>query len=279
MKKMIIPMLLFVNIQLFPQITESLSMGYNSFFRAGNNEIIYYFYGYEGYSEAILFPRSIDFETSISGWYYSFDSQGELVQYSQYQGANNSIGFFRSRTNGPGRSHPFEYKFEDNRLIYWKSPSGHSYSKYEIEQHSDRIIIHAYLLNTIRQYRYFNISRIELLDMYLRRFVEIICKFLEVAQEIIINENGPAEPFIYRMNKTYQIRDFFDGRTARELAIFRNSLFARKGYKFTSQSWIDFFNKYLDGYNGRYTNDEIMAMLNEQERWLLDLIIEYEKKL
>jgi len=69
-----------------------------------------------------------------------------------------------------------------------------------------------------------------------------------------------------------------DGRTERELAIFRNCLFAIKGYKFSNNTWTDFFNKYLVGYSGKFTNDKVMTMFSVNEKKLLDLIIRYENR-
>jgi len=65
-------------------------------------------------------------------------------------------------------------------------------------------------------------------------------------------------------------------RTPRELAIFRNCLYAIKGYKFANAEWTDFFSQYLEGYNGQYSNDAVTAMFTKNEKWLLDLVARYE---
>lgn len=69
---------------------------------------------------------------------------------------------------------------------------------------------------------------------------------------------------------------FLEGRTKEELSIFRNYLFAMKGYKFQTQTWIDLFEKHISGYVGQYSNSEVMEMFTDDEKWLLELIIKYE---
>jgi len=49
-------------------------------------------------------------------------------------------------------------------------------------------------------------------------------------------------------------------------------------HKFSNKAWTDFFNNYLKGYNGKFTNDEIMKMFSDNEKKLLDLIIKYENR-
>ena len=73
--------------------------------------------------------------------------------------------------------------------------------------------------------------------------------------------------------------EILETRTPRELAIFRNCIYAMKGYRFTGRSWTDFFGKYLEGYSGTRTNDEVTAMLSDSEKWLPELIVGYENNL
>jgi hypothetical protein len=79
------------------------------------------------------------------------------------------------------------------------------------------------------------------------------------------------------VNELYnKIIPIIGGRTARELAIFRNCLYAIKGYKFANSTWTDFFNDYLAGYIGQFSNDKVTEMFTDNEKWLLNLVIQHE---
>jgi hypothetical protein len=61
-----------------------------------------------------------------------------------------------------------------------------------------------------------------------------------------------------------------------ELAIIRNILFAKHRYDFQIPYWKELFTTYYSQYyKGIYTNSEVMEQFTDDERWLLDLIIEY----
>jgi hypothetical protein len=62
------------------------------------------------------------------------------------------------------------------------------------------------------------------------------------------------------------------------LAIFRNCLYAKYDYRFSSASWTEFFEKYLPNYRARYSNSEVAEMFTEADKWILDLIIQYENR-
>jgi hypothetical protein len=62
-----------------------------------------------------------------------------------------------------------------------------------------------------------------------------------------------------------------------ELAIIRNCLFAKHRYDFQIPYWKELFTIYYSQYyKGIYTNSEVMKQFTDDERWLLDLISEYE---
>jgi hypothetical protein len=265
-----------INQFLFSQseIMQFLSMGFNAESRSGShtshNRTVYYFYGYEDYSEAFIFGTFIRLSTGTSGTFYpngSITNRFPPYRYRHYNGQNNSTGY-ESVVPTIGY-YGEEHRFENDRLLYWAlTEERRPYTTLErIEQNNQSITIYANDSGGNFQTRYYNIPKTELLDLFLRKYVELICTVNEM-----INEYNDV-------NELYDlIIPLLQGRTARELAIFRNCLFAIKGYRFATQTWIDFFYKHLDGYDGRYTNNEIMAMFTDNEKWLLELIIRYENK-
>jgi hypothetical protein len=270
MKKILFAfMLIMMNTLLYSQsdIMKFLSMGFNAR-NSSNGGTIYYFYGYEDYSEAFVFNTFIKLSTGIPRTFYPnglITYKFPPYEYIRYNGQNNSIGY--SSTVPTIGYFGEEYKIENGKLVYYAlTAEEEPYTTLErIEQNNQSITIYLNDSEKKFHYRYFNISRTELLDLFLKRYVGIICTVNEM-----VNENN----YINELNEL--ITPLLQGRTARELAIFRNCLFAIKGYKFTNSTWTDFFNKYLVGYNGRYTNDEVKAKFTENEKWLLDLIIKYE---
>ena len=98
MKKAVFLVLIsLVGMQAFPQVLQHLSMGYNSFYDSSLGNTTYYFYGYEGYSEGIIWHNgNVALSTREPGHYEpgSFGRGYPLsVSYKEYQGRNNSIGY------------------------------------------------------------------------------------------------------------------------------------------------------------------------------------------
>jgi len=255
-----------------------LSMGFNTK-RDSRGDTTYFFYGYNDYSEAIIVLGN--YLTLSTDNHETFYPNGNIrygfspYTYRRYTGQNNSVGYsWDIPTQG---SLGMEYKFENGRLVYWARGYGLQYGRTpdatleRIEENSQSITIYytAYGINLSE--RYYNISRAELLDIFLKNYVEIICEISDIGNN---NKSG----YNFGDNYNEYISLLISGRTARELAIFRNCLYAIKGYRFANSTWTEFFNKYLDGYNGRYTNDEVTAMFTENEKWLLDLVIQSERR-
>jgi hypothetical protein len=270
MKKILLSIfLLFVSTQLFPQVTQFLSMGFNTFYDPFFGEPTYYFYGYDDYAEAMIDHRgALLLSTDETGYYIPGSITRYLAEtYKRYNGQNGSAGYsaFLGATDDQG----LEYIFKDGKLTYWsKTLNFIPYTTVnKIEQNSNRITIYttigSYSIGPKgeRKYEYFNIPKTELLEKFLKSYVNTI--------QIIANEKDLNEDDIKRI---------LAGRTKRELAIFRNCLFAMKGLRFQTQTWSDFFSKYLNGYNGRYSNAEVMEMFTRYEKWLLDLIIQFENR-
>ena len=79
----------------------------------------------------------------------------------------------------------------------------------------------------------------------------------EVYNEVIVNGN----------------KDFLGGFSKKELAIIRNTIYAKKGYKFKRKEYQKYFGA-KDWYRG--TTDK-QNILNKNEQKLVDIIVKYEK--
>ena len=238
----------------------------------------FYFYGYEGYSEAIMSISDdyIELSTNKLDTFYPQQLLRYMLSphsYTQYQGQNNSIGY--STWTGAAVEAGMEYKFEDNKLVYWARSSDYEpYSTLEkIEQHQDSIIIRVSDERGIFLNKYFNIPDDELLDLFLKKYVKLICEYNDIA-----NEYDNLDEFQKFIDYSYYIMSLLGGRTARELAIFKNCLFAIKGCRFENSEWTAFFEKYLEGYKGYYTDEAVMTMFTENEKGLLDLVVQFENQ-
>lgn len=79
----------------------------------------------------------------------------------------------------------------------------------------------------------------------------------EVYNEVIVNGN----------------KDFLSGFSSDELAIIRNTIYAKKGYKFKRKEYQRYFGA-KNWYKG--TTDK-QNILNKNEQKLVDIIVKYEK--
>jgi hypothetical protein len=270
MKKILFVVIFTISYQLAFSQSEAikfLSMGFNaSSDSGGGNE--YFFFGYEGYSEAFIYNSSIRLST---GEPETFFPNGLITylfspyKYYRYNGKNNSIGY----ENHVATIGNFgeEHKFENGRLVYWAlTDHREPYLIAErIEQNNQSITVFYSDSRGNYESRYYNIPKNELLDIFLKKYVWIICEASKMVNEYSnVNE-------IYN-----EIVPLIEGRTARELAIFRNCLYAIKGYRFANSTWTDFFNKYLEGYRGQFSNDEVTAKFTNNDKWLLNLVSQHE---
>jgi len=271
MKKiMFVLILILINNFVFSQsdAMQFLSMGFNAV-EDYRGDTSYYFYGYDEYSEALI-NFYIGLSTEKPGTFYP---NGNIIhgfppsEYRSYSGQNNSVGYYwYIPTQG---TYGEEHKFENGRLVYWaltemwnEFEGGPYIATEKIEQNAQGIII--YNSDGIRIRRYYNASKTEVLDQFLTKYLELICTINE-----LVNESGLEHDLIITI---------LQGRTARELAIFRNCLFAIKGYRFANSTWTEFFNKHLKNYKAQHSNAEVAAMFTENEKWLLDIVLQFEKR-
>lgn len=80
----------------------------------------------------------------------------------------------------------------------------------------------------------------------------------DVYNEVIVNGN----------------QDFLSGFSSKELAIIRNTIYAKRGYKFKRKEYQRYFGA-KDWYKGTTSKQNILSK-NEQK--LVDIIVKYEKK-
>jgi hypothetical protein len=255
------------------EVIQFLSMGFNTM--EWNNHNIYYFYGYEDYSEAIISPNMLNSGMELStvmssNFHPNFGLEYSLGEYIRHHGKNDNIEYRRYKQANSGY-YARVCTFENDRLVYWTTtysktnggkPVTHLVSK-RIEQNSQGIKIYYTRSGALDCDSYYNISRTELLDIFLKGYVQLICEIVDK-----INENNKFDENFFALIK---------GRTPQELAIFRNCLYAIKGSEFMDSTWEEFFYKYLEGYKAEYPENEVAAMFSESEEWLLRLISRYEK--
>ena len=164
------------------------------------------------------------------------------------------------------------WRIQNNRLIHaeWIWPDGRRTLYKEITYNSNGLTV---TFNGFTRY-FYDIPEIELIDIFLQKYVNDIF-------ELLLNNNNLTR--IRNNNNANRYNDILKLLSIlkkQELAIIRNCIFAKYQYSFQTQYWKDFINKYyLNNYNGIYTNAETMEKLSENEKWLLDLIIEYERRL
>jgi hypothetical protein len=264
------------------EVIQFLSMGFNTE-KKENYSDTYYFYGYEDYSEAILLYSDCMLPTGTAGVFYPFsyrDLACPPLKYIRYNGQNDSIGYYYNMRPYYVNNDAYEYKFKNDKLVYYANYHITKEGEFVLMYVSDRIEqdtqgLRIYLRNRKGDesslVSYYNISRAELLDIFLKGYVQII---REINDKLNVKFNDKFQRKSNNADKF--LLDFIRGRTPRELAIFRNCLYAIKGSKFADSTWEEFFNKYLEGYKAEYPENEVIEMFTDNEKWLLYLILRYE---
>jgi hypothetical protein len=276
-----IPMVifLFVPFVLFGQFFEYVSLGYNTVETIYNNKKIieHYLSNNPNYSKMWIYgDTDIMFEIGRphkeSSEIHIIPFNFRLVPHYQYE---EEEGYYMAE-------HTQIWRITNGRLSYvelsWDSGSKVFANK--IEYTSEELTVY---LDNNSIMKFYNIDENELLDKFLTKYVNEVFAFL----------NGKfTDRLSYISDRSYISgikRDYDQGRTnnilnllphlkRQELAIIRNCLFAKYNYAFQTQYWNDFIQKYyLKDFNGVYSNSEVLARFTNDEKWLLNLIIEYEK--
>jgi hypothetical protein len=253
------------------EVMKFLSLGFNTqqSENSGKYYYEYYFYGFPDYSEAVFGDDSIRLSLGADAFFPPYGRiEHSFVphQYERYDGKDNSIGYDLYMPTQDFVS--YERKWENGKLTFFARGWDRRYGKElivseKIEQSSESITIHF----GESQYRYYNIPRNELLDKFLTNYVELICATVKL-----------VNTYDFREDSSLYIEPVFQNRTPRELAIFRNCLYAIKGNRFVNSEWTDFFNKYLPDYRAQFSSAEVTAQFTEKEKWLLGLVIQAERK-
>jgi len=237
----------------------------------------HYFFGFNGYSNAILSEFT----------FYARDTSKEIVHWTLRlfsRDGNKYITF-----GGNVKDANINYKMTNVRISYWSAGWSES-SRVSIEikygQNNEiQIVTRDPSDGTMppNLFCYINIPREELLEKYLKLYLDGIDYILDKKWETRIKgvafwtDKNIIEK---RYDNDASIIESLNGRTARELAVFRNYIYVRHNYRFSSNEWNTFFRTYYkNDYNGNKTNDEVLNTLTEREKHILELVIEQEKKL
>jgi hypothetical protein len=258
-----------INFSVFGQYFDYVSLGYNTreyIYSNGERDIYYYMINQTEYSKMAIYPfwnSDLMFEENRDFMIDGIRQNYVIVDY--FEAIRSPYSFLRVNEGYYFQGQTQIWRANNGRLVYVEIDyDGDKTYASRIEYSNNELMVY---LDNGTIIKYYNIPQEQLVDKYLTLFIRHINNIL----------NGVDR---YRQNRDYEehLMKLLSILRPRELAIFRNFLYAVKGYRFATQSWTDLFNRYLTGYNGRYSNDEVMAMFTANERWLLDLIIQYERR-
>jgi hypothetical protein len=249
---------------------------------------IYFFYGFDDYSDAIIWENTGDQEIRKRFW---------TLQLAQ-KNTNRFITFGGGYPDDNANAYkPFyEYQLQNNRLVnfnilsYYQGKKYISRESYDIRNEGTRLVIstrdHDDGSMPPRFYIFSNISREEMLRVYITNFLKSIDYILE--REWIQRNRGitisDTQGYfnISILEKEYNLEDIRNVLrilTRHELSVFRNYMYARHNYIFKTNTWNIFFrNYYNSNYNGTSTNEEVMAIMSDYEKTILNMIIEIESQ-
>jgi hypothetical protein len=252
--KKILIILLFIGVILYAQTTNNLdnimphlSIGnqYNTLTQGqGNFEWYYpysytqhYFFGFDGYSNAILSESE----------YYARERLETIVHWTLRLFSRTGDRYITFGGGQPENINSIEnakinYNMSNGRLSYWSNGDRES-TKIEYRQNNEIYIVTRSTSDGTMPpnlFCYTNISREELFGKYLKLYLDGIDYILDKKWETRIKgiaswseKNIPEK----RYDNDASIIESLNGRTARELAIFRNYIYARHNYRFRSDEW------------------------------------------
>jgi hypothetical protein len=248
----------------------------------------YYFYGFDNYSEAVIWQNTGDYPHWVKKNFWT-------LQIGQ-RNSNNFITFGGGypENNFSGDQPYYEYRLRNNtidefNIVYYNR--GNKYidrETYDIEYENNRLIISTRDVSDgtmpPRFYIFHNTSREELLRIYLTNFLKSIDyiinrEWIVRNRDVSARDVGDGSNVLEKEYSMEDVNNILRILTKYELSIFRNYMYARHNYSFRTNSWNIFFSQYYrQNYNGTRTNEEVMLIMTDYERSILEMVIENENR-
>jgi hypothetical protein len=307
MKNVIIAILIFIfPCYIYGQYLETISLGFNTLNTIiDRQEFKYSYININGYSQYII--TSVDYDgRGLNIYLNSLDEieDNRFFTYRLFESFNPKLYskiYFEKRKNNleiieyveceynigypTKENHIMTHRYDNEGFIeniFERHIAGYWNTSERIESQDNGIVVYFRNAGEIR--RYYNIPEHEQLDFFLTTFVNKIFEMLNFKYT-----TGQYQLDIYKTDyenlfnseiDTPTIIDILGSRTKRELAIIRNCLYANHNYNFRNEEWKYFFQKYYKrNYQGFLTEQEALNSFTNNERWLLNLIIECENNI
>jgi hypothetical protein len=252
---------------------------------------IYYFFGFDDYSDAIIWENADYYDM---GWVRKKFWTLQLAQ----KNTNGFITFGGGYPKDNDNSYIplYEYQLQNNRLVdfniivYYQGEKIIARESYNIGNEGIRLVVSTRDPDDgsmpPRFYIFSNTSREEMLKIYITNFLKSIDYILD--REWIQRNRGitikdtQGYSNISILEKEYNLEDIRNVLrllTKHELSVFRNYIYAKYNYTFRTNTWNVFFrNYYKSNYNGSKTNEEVMAIMSDYEKTILNMVIEIENQ-
>ena len=115
----------------------------------------------------------------------------------------------------------------------------------------------------------------------MKKSLKFVCMVFLLFSVISFASFGAGDPDLDRLDDVYNEvivngdKDYLSNFSADELAIIRNTIYAKKGYKFKRKEYQKYFGA-KEWYKGTTNKQNI---LNRKEQKLVDIIVKYEKSM
>ena len=115
----------------------------------------------------------------------------------------------------------------------------------------------------------------------MKKFSKLYVMIFLLLSVISFASFGAGDPDLDRLDDAYNEvivngdKDYLSNFSADELAIIRNTIYAKKGYKFKRKEYQKYFGA-KEWYKGTTNKQNI---LNRKEQKLVDIIVKYEKSM
>jgi hypothetical protein len=115
----------------------------------------------------------------------------------------------------------------------------------------------------------------------MKKSLKFVCMVFLLFSVISFASFGASDPDLDRLDDVYNEvivngdKDYLSNFSADELAIIRNTIYAKRGYKFKRKEYQKYFGA-KNWYKGTTNKQNI---LNRKEQKLVDIIVKYEKSM